>query len=273
LRSYRYQGSYWFAGGAHKLPKEGVWGAKIGEHDQVLVRCCVVGHTRGERRAGKDGTDLKRIRQRHSVAIQESALEIFIHLISPGREIIASGCIHTDFTRWSGRSGGGDRRRRRERCAIASNPPEVDSGNSATIEVACMVGELASDRVKYQRLLETSVGDLNDIPSRITRAIHEPAESVIEALRSRNAPLEPPGDEVLIGTSIIGDGWFDKGIRALYNRIVFTKKSAINRETLIVYSPVCANQLVPTYQEFVGLTVEHGGGGIDKSYVGGLGQD
>ena len=51
-----------------------------------------------------------------------------------------------------------------------------------------MVDELASDRVKYQRLLETSVGDMNHISSRITRGIHEPAESVIEALRARIAP-------------------------------------------------------------------------------------
>ena len=99
-----------------------------------------------------------------------------------------------------------------------------------------MVGELASDRVKYQRLLETSVGDLNHISSRNTRGIHEPAESVIEALRARIG-LEPPGDEVLIGISIVGDCWFDKDIGPLYNRIVFTEKGAINRETLIIYSP------------------------------------
>jgi len=85
LLGYRYQGSYWFAGGADKLPKERLWGVKIGEHDQVLVRCCVVGHTRGERRTGKDVYDDKWIRQRHAIAIQESTLEIFVHLISPGR--------------------------------------------------------------------------------------------------------------------------------------------------------------------------------------------
>ena len=169
LLDYRYQGSYWFAGGVNKLPKERLWGVKIGEHDQVLVRCCVVGHTRSERRAGKNVTDDKRIRQRHAVAIEKSALEIFVHLISPGREIVASGCIHSDFTRWSGRSGGGDGCRRRERCAIASNPPKVDSGIPPPVEVACMVGELASDRVKYQRLLEPSVRDLNHISSRNTR--------------------------------------------------------------------------------------------------------
>ena len=108
---------------------------------------------------------------------------------------------------------------------------------------------------------------MNHISSRITRGIHEPAESVVEALRVRIGPLEPPGDEVLIGISIIGDGWFDKGIGPLYNRIVFTKKHAINRETLIIYSPVCANELVPAYKEFVSLTVECGGDGIDKSDV------
>ena len=108
---------------------------------------------------------------------------------------------------------------------------------------------------------------MNHISSRITRGIHEPAESVVEALRVRIAPLEPPGDEVLIGISIIGDGWFDKGIGPLYNRIVFTKKHAINRETLIIYSPVCANELVPAYKEFVSLTVECGRDGIDKSDV------
>ena len=84
LLDYRYHGSYWFAGGANKLSKE-LRGVKIGEHDQILVRRCVVGHTRGERRAGKDVTNDKRVRQRHAVAIQESTLEIFVHLISPGR--------------------------------------------------------------------------------------------------------------------------------------------------------------------------------------------
>ena len=265
LSGYRYQGSYWFARSVNKLPKERLGGVKIGEHDQILIRSSVIGHTRGDCRAGKDVTDDKRICQRHAVAIQESALEIFVHLISPGREIIASGCIHSDFTRWSGRSGSGDGRRRRERCAIASNPPEVDSRNSATSEVACMVGELASDRVKYQRLLETSVGDVNDISNRNTRAIHERAKSVVEAIRAGTAALEPPGDKVLIGISIVGDRWFDKGICALYNRIVFTEKRAINRETLIIYSPGCANKLVPAHQEFVSLTVECGGGSIDRS--------
>src|SRR5262249_37249108 len=198
--------------------------------------------------------------------IQESTFEIFVHLISPGRKIIAGGCIHPDFTRWSGRSGGGDRCRRRERCAIGSNPSEVDSRNSSTGKVACMVGELASDRVKYQRLLETSVGDVNHISRRITRAIHQPAESVIETLRARIG-LEPPGNEVLIGINIIGNGWFDKDIGSLYNRIVVTKKRAINRETLIIYSPVRANQLVPAYKKFVSLTVECGGGSADTSDV------
>ena len=74
LIGYRYQGSYWFAGGADKLPEERLWGIKIGEHDQILVRGCVVGHTRGERKAGKDVANDKRIGQRQTVAIQESAL-------------------------------------------------------------------------------------------------------------------------------------------------------------------------------------------------------
>ena len=74
-----------------------------------------------------------------------------------------------------------------------------------------MVGELATDRVKYQRLLETSVRDLNHISNRNTRAIYERAKSVVEALPARIG-LEPPGDEVLIGIGIIGDGWFDKDI-------------------------------------------------------------
>src|SRR5262249_399988 len=56
----RYQGSYWFARGDHKLPKEG-WRVKIGKGDQVLVRCCVVGHTRGDHGTRKDVTDDKRI--------------------------------------------------------------------------------------------------------------------------------------------------------------------------------------------------------------------
>jgi hypothetical protein len=157
LSGYRYHRSYWFARSVNKLPEEGVRGAKISEHDQILVRCCVIGHTRRYSRAGKDVTDLKRIRQRHAGAIEESALEIFGDLISPGREIVASGCIHSDFTRWSGRSGSSDGCRRRDRCAIAGYPPEIDSRNSATVEVACMVKKLAGDRVKYQGLLEASV--------------------------------------------------------------------------------------------------------------------
>src|SRR5437763_2816965 len=135
-----------------------------------------------------------------------------------------------------------------------------------------MVSELASHRVKYHRLLEAGVGDVNHISNRNTRGIHERAESVIEARRARIAPLESPGDEVLIGTSIIGDRRFDKGIGPLYNRIVFTKKRAIYRETLIIHSPVCANTLVPAYEEFVSLTVERGRGGIDKSDIRGRGQ-
>jgi hypothetical protein len=144
---------------------------------------------------------------------------------------------------------------------------EVDSGSSAARKVPSMVDELTTDRVKYQRLLETSIGDMNHISSRITGGVHDPAESVVEALRVRIGPLEPPGDEVLIGISIIGDGWFDKGIGPLYNRIVFTKKHAVNRKTLIIYCPVCANELVPAYKEFFSLTVECGGGSIDKSDV------
>lgn len=62
LSDYRYQGSYWFTGTVNKLAKERVWGVKIGEHDQILVRYCVVCHTRRKRRAGKDVTDDKRIR-------------------------------------------------------------------------------------------------------------------------------------------------------------------------------------------------------------------
>jgi hypothetical protein len=61
LLDYRYQRSYGFAGSAKKLSKE-LRGVKICEHDQILVRCCVVGHARGERRAGKDVANDKRIR-------------------------------------------------------------------------------------------------------------------------------------------------------------------------------------------------------------------
>jgi len=45
LLGYRYQGSYWFAGSVDNLPKERLWGVKIGEHDQILVRDSVVGYT------------------------------------------------------------------------------------------------------------------------------------------------------------------------------------------------------------------------------------
>ena len=71
----------------------------------------------------------------------------------------------------------------------------------------------------------------------------------------------------MIGISIIGDRWFDKDVGPLYNRIVVTEKRAINRDTLIIYSPACANKLVPAYKKFVSLTVECGGGSIDKSNV------
>src|SRR5262249_41420885 len=98
------------------------------------------------------------------------------------------------------------------------------------------MAELATDRVKYQRLLKTSVGDLNHISSRITGRIHEPAESIIETLHARFI-LESPGDKVLIGISIVGRSWFDKDICPVDNQIVFTEKRAINRETLIIHSP------------------------------------
>src|SRR5437762_13998919 len=100
LLDYRYQRACWFAGGVNKLPEDGAWGAKIGEYDQILIRCCVVGHTRGHRRAGIDVGDLKRIRQRHAAAIQESALEVVVQLIWPGRCIIASECVDPAFTLW-----------------------------------------------------------------------------------------------------------------------------------------------------------------------------
>ena len=79
--------------------------------------------------------------------------------------------------------------------------------------------------------------------------------------------LEPPGDEVLIGISIVGDCWFDEDIGAVDNRIVITEKGTINRQTLIIYSPGCANKLVPAYEEFVSLTVKCGGDSIDTSDV------
>jgi hypothetical protein len=62
LSDYRYQGSNWFTSTVNKLPKDGVWGAKISEYDQVLVCYSVVGHTRGDTKAGKDIADDKRIR-------------------------------------------------------------------------------------------------------------------------------------------------------------------------------------------------------------------
>src|ERR1051325_6533562 len=130
-----------------------------------------------------------------------------------------------------------------------------------------MVGELASDRIKYQRLLKPSVRDVNHVSGRNTGGIHEPAESVIEAVRAGTAALESPGDKVLVVISIVGDGWFDKGIGPLYHRIVCAKKGTINRETLIIYSPAHANQLIPAYKEFVSLTVESGGGRIEQKDV------
>ena len=71
--------------------------------------------------------------------------------------------------------------------------------------------EFTTNRIKYQSLLETGVGDMNHISSRITK-VPPAAESVVEPLRVRICPLEPPRDEVLICISIIGYGWFDKGV-------------------------------------------------------------
>jgi hypothetical protein len=121
-----------------------------------------------------------------------------------------------------------------------------------------MVKELARNGVEYEALLETCVGDLDHCSNGIPSGSYEPTKSIIGTV------FVPPGNKVLIGIGIIGDGRLDKGIvTGPHDRLVRTEERAIDRNTLSKYfRAVCADKLVPGNQEFVSLTVECGCGRI-----------
>jgi hypothetical protein len=92
-----------------------------------------------------------------------------------------------------------------------------------------MVKELASNGVEYEALLETCVGDLDHCSNGITSGSYEPTVSIVGTL------FVAPGNKVLIGSGIIGDGRLDKGVVSLLNRLVRTEERAIDRNTLSNY--------------------------------------
>jgi phage repressor protein C with HTH and peptisase S24 domain len=69
-----------------------------------------------------------------------------------------------------------------------------------------VVKELATNGVEYQALLETCGGDIDHYSNWITGGSYEPTISIKETL------FVPPGNKVLIGIGIIGDGRLDKGV-------------------------------------------------------------
>jgi hypothetical protein len=92
-----------------------------------------------------------------------------------------------------------------------------------------VVKELATNGVEYEALLETRGRDLDHCSNWITSGSYEPTVSIKQTL------FVPPGNKVLIGIGIIGDGRVDKGIVSLLNRLVRTEKRAIDRNTLSNY--------------------------------------
>jgi hypothetical protein len=106
-----------------------------------------------------------------------------------------------------------------------------------------MVKELASNGVEYEALLETCVGDLDHCSNGITSGSYEPTVSV----EGGCTLFPPPGNKVLIGIGIIGDGRLEKGIvGGPHDRFVRTEERAIDRNTLSKYfRAVCADKLVP----------------------------
>jgi len=71
-----------------------------------------------------------------------------------------------------------------------------------------MVKELATNGVEYEALLETCVGDLDRCCKWITSGSYEPTVSTVEGCTL----FPPPGNKVLIGIGIVGDGRLDKGV-------------------------------------------------------------
>ena len=92
-----------------------------------------------------------------------------------------------------------------------------------------MVKELATNGVEYQALLETCGGDIDHYSNWITGGSDEPTISIKETL------FVPPGNKVLIGIGIIGDGRLDKGVVCCIDRLVRTEKRAIDGNTLSNY--------------------------------------
>jgi hypothetical protein len=69
-----------------------------------------------------------------------------------------------------------------------------------------MLKELATNGVEYDALLETCVGDIDHCSNDITSGSYERTLSIVGIL------VVAPGNKVLIGIGIIGDGRHGKGI-------------------------------------------------------------
>jgi len=105
-----------------------------------------------------------------------------------------------------------------------------------------MLKELATNGVEYEALLETRVGDIDHCSNGIASGSYERTLSIKGIL------FVAPGNKVLIGIGIIGDGRLEKGIVCAteHDRLVRTDERAIDRNTLSKYfRAVCADKLVP----------------------------
>ena len=71
-----------------------------------------------------------------------------------------------------------------------------------------MVKVLATNGVEYDALLETCVGDFDPCSNWITSGSYEPTVSIVGI----GTLFVLPGNKVLIGSWIVGDGRLDKGI-------------------------------------------------------------
>jgi len=71
-----------------------------------------------------------------------------------------------------------------------------------------MVKVLATNGVEYEALLETCVGDLDPCSNWITSGSYEPTVSIVGI----GTLFVLPGNKVLIGSGIVGNGRLDKGI-------------------------------------------------------------
>ena len=104
-----------------------------------------------------------------------------------------------------------------------------------------MVKVFATNGVEYEALVETCVGDIDHCSNGITSGSYERTLSI------EGIFFVAPGNKVLIGIGIIGDGRLEKGIVCAteHDRLVRTDERAIDRNTLSKYFRAVAGNLVP----------------------------